>query len=54
MIAEASRTTLSYKTILGGLSYRVKDKADISIRAGQQQWDDVKSNMVQVSGKVLF
>ena len=54
VIAEASRTTTSYKTILGGLSYKVKDKADISIRAGQQQWDDVKSNMVQVSGKVLF
>ena len=54
VIAEASRTTLSYKTILGGLSYKVKDKADISIRAGQQQWDDIKSNMVQVSGKILF
>ena len=54
VIVEASRTTTSYKTILGGLSYKVKDKADISIRAGQQQWDDVKSNMVQVSGRVLF
>ena len=54
VIVEASRTTLSYKTILGGLSYKVKDKADISIRAGQQQWDDIKSNMVQVSGKILF
>jgi len=54
VIAEASRTTLSYKTILGGLSYQVKNRTDISIRAGQQQWDDVKSNMVQVSGKVLF
>lgn len=54
VIAEANRTTRSYKTLLGGLSYRVKDRADVSIRAGQQQWDDVKSNMVQVSGKVLF
>ena len=54
VVAEASRTTLNYKTLLGGLSYKVKDKADVSIRAGQQQWDDVKSNMVQVSGKVLF
>ena len=54
LTAEASRTSLNYKTLLGGLSYKVKDKTDISIRAGQQQWDDVKSNMLQASGRVLF
>ena len=54
VVAEGSRTSLDYTTIMGGVSYRVKDRADISLKAGQQQWDTVKNNMFQVSGKVLF
>jgi hypothetical protein len=54
VIAEGSRNTLNYKTVMGGVSYRVKDRADISLKAGQQQWDNVRNNMFQISGKVLF
>jgi len=54
VIAEGSRTTSNYKTLMGGVSYRVKDRADISLKAGQQQWDNVRNNTFQVSGKVLF
>jgi len=54
VVAEASRTSLDYTTVMGGVSYRVKDRADISLKAGQQQWDTVKNNTFQVSGKVLF
>ena len=54
VVAEGSRTTLKYTNLMGGMSYRVKDKANVSVKAGQQQWDDVKNNMFEVSGKVLF
>jgi hypothetical protein len=39
---------------MSGMNYRVKDKANVSVKAGQQQWDNVKSNMFEVSGKILF
>ena len=54
VVAEGSRTTLKYTNLMGGMSYRVKDKANVSVKAGQQQWDDVKNNMFEVSGKILF
>jgi hypothetical protein len=54
VVAEGSRTTLKYTNLMGGMNYRVKDKANVSVKAGQQQWDDVKNNMFEVSGKVLF
>lgn len=54
VVAEGSRTTLKYTNLMGGMSYRVKDKANVSVKAGQQQFDDVKNNMFEVSGKILF
>jgi len=54
VVAEGSRTTLKYTNLMGGMNYRVKDKANVSVKAGQQQWDDVKNNMFEVSGKILF
>ena len=54
VVAEGSRTTLKYTNLMGGMNYRVKDKANVSVKAGQQQWDNVKSNMFEVSGKILF
>ena len=54
VVAEGSRTTLKYTNLMGGMNYRVKDKANVSVKAGQQQFDDVKNNMFEVSGKILF
>jgi len=54
VVAEGSRTTLKYTNLMSGMNYRVKDKANVSVKAGQQQWDNVKSNMFEVSGKILF
>jgi hypothetical protein len=54
VVAEGSRTTLKYTNLMGGMNYRVKDKANVSVKAGQQQWDNVKNNMLEISGKILF
>lgn len=52
--SEVNRTTLNYKAASLALSYQVEKTTAVDFKVGQQRWDDVKNNTVQLNAKFLF
>lgn len=52
--SEVNRTTLNYSAASLAVSYQVEKTTSVDFKVGQQRWDDVQNNTVQLNAKFLF